>query len=97
MEHGAQKHLGLLSTMFHLYSSLRHLTIAINRKHSGIWWFRVVPVGKYDVEVAAMFGPFSVTWGRIGFGVRMGMVIDHLAVVGVDVIKNTHEVGLGNN
>src|SRR5579884_3277350 len=86
----------VLTISYHLYPSLHHLGVPINRKYSGIGRFRIMPMGKYEVEVAAMLSPLSVAGGRIGFGVRMGMVIDHLAIVGVDIVKNTHEVSLGN-
>jgi hypothetical protein len=54
-------------------------------------------MGKYDVEVAAMLSPLDVPRGRIGFRVGVRVIIDHLTVVGVDVIENTHQIGLSNN
>src|SRR6266700_2587121 len=74
-----------------------HHTIDIDLEHSSIRWLRMEAMRKDEIEIAAALRPFDIACGRIGFRMGMRMIIDHIAIVRINIIVNTYNVGFADN
>src|SRR5579864_4204203 len=74
-------------TSIYLNLPLNHLIIIINQKHPGIRRFGIELVGEDNIEQFVAPGPFLVAWRGISFTFRVRVIVDHLALVLLDIVK----------
>src|SRR5258706_5238429 len=54
-------------------------------------------MGENNVEELIAFGPIFIAPRRISLGLGMGVIINHFAVILVDILKDTQQIGLAYN
>lgn len=67
---------------------LGHGVVLVDQEQPGVGGFGIEAVGEDDVEELVAFSPVLVAARGVCFADGMGMVVDHLAIVGIDIFEN---------
>src|SRR6266516_27504 len=80
-----------------LYTPLDYFSGGIDSKDASIGRVGIMAVREQQVKVATALRAFFVARRGIGFGSGVRMIVDHVAVVRVDVVIDAHDIGLADN
>src|SRR5215471_7238206 len=85
------------SCLHNLYPALNDRSVMVNQKNPGIGRLGIVLVGENNIGELVTTGPLSITSRWVGFTLRVRVIIDHLALVFFDVVKDVEQNIWGNN
>src|SRR5258708_4375745 len=87
-------------TLFRLENfnfSFGYGTIRVYAEYAYIWGFWIEAVRENDIEIATTLRPFNVTSGWVSLRFWMGMIINHIAIILINIIINAYHIGFADN